>query len=907
MSVLPRGKNALPTLVILSLLGLLGNYLKIGLFFNVDFLFGGIFSVLAIKLFGFYGVAAALVASLYTYVLWNHPYAIIIFTAEALFLAYFRRQNKSLVIADIFYWLVVGVPLIFVTYKLFMGMKADSVILVMLKQSINGIFCALIGSVLYDIILYLQKINGIVHEKISYQHIVFNLFTFMVLIPLTTYVIISVRSNLSFTSDGMKTNMNAILQSSRISVNTFLKDNIDKVMVASEIVKSHMTTKRNEKAFYNEIQSMIDTTNSHFVEIGLISSEFISHSVVTSEGKKPVFVSGQDFSFLKLSSLEWRSREVYVSDVHHALIKGKDRSVIYILTPVLDSGGLVREYVYGAIRSDDLEREISSISTGSGVDVLLLDRWQRVMISTDTDYGEGNVWKEIMADGSLTDVGMGVDMYTPAPRKNVSLMSRWRKSFYMSTAVLSDSVPFIIVARESLAPYVSYMNEYSRKALATIFTAVLASALISYFLSFRITRQISSLSRMTRNLPAKIVNDEKIDWPDSMMEETVVIADNFMEMAEELKAKFRELDRQKEYLSKLLDNAPSIIFLKDTDNNIIRANRLAAAKVGMLQSELEQMPVCNLFPDSKYHEEDKEVIATGRPKLNVITKYVLPAGGEMIAKTSRIPLFDDNGKVEFLLVMVDDITEETRAAEEKQKLLNIMNQQSKMAEMGAMINIITHQWKQPLNIISLLAQNLAEDSRGETLKKDELEKELKLIIENTEFLAQTVRDFSDFFKKTKSVEKFSVSRAVREVYNLLERQFVKEEISVEIDDTQAFEVNGLRNEFKQVILNLLNNAKDSLAVNGLEDKKVSISFRREQDKGVIIIGDNGGGIEEHLLPDRVFEPYVSTKGDKGSGIGLFVSRSIIRDHMEGSITAGNRDGGAVFEIAVPYVTNGIIL
>lgn len=107
-------------------------------------------------------------------------------------------------------------------------------------------------------------------------------------------------------------------------------------------------------------------------------------------------------------------------------------------------------------------------------------------------------------------------------------------------------------------------------------------------------------------------------------------------------------------------------------------------------------------------------------------------------------------------------------------------------------------------------------------------------------------------------------------------------------------------EFKQIILNLFNNARDALVEQGRKDGKITISYERYEEYGKIIFKDNAGGISADLLPDKLFEPYVTTKGSNGTGIGLYVSRSLAKDNMRGNLTVVNEDGGARFELTIPY-------
>lgn len=885
-------------ITVLSALGLIGNYYRVELFFNVDFLFGSVFAILAVRLFGFYGIPVAFISSLYTYVLWNHPYAIIIFTCEAAFIAYFMRKNSNVIMLDLLYWVFCGIPIVFITYRFMMHMTYSSVVLIMLKQSINGIFAALTASLLHNVYLQTVRTLGRADYTISYRNVVFKLIVFIVLIPMMVYVIMNVRANTSYAENEIRRDLNITTQATAAAINGFLRDNLSRIDYLAELIGNEKAVS-NPDFYRNELKEILNSSR-YYISFGIIDKNLISHIFVSLDGLDSVNTGQMDFRFIDIENPEWRKEGIYISNLHSSNRTMIEKHVIYIIKKVFNDNNELSGYVFGAMDFDKIKHIIAEMTRDSGIMVTLLDRQNRVMTSTDLKRKPEDVWVSRNNLGVLSDVGSGIKLFMPVPALNVSVMTRWRNSIYTKTIKLTGLIPFTIVADMPLRPFVEYMNENGKKALTIIFVSVVLSVISAYVLSKSVTRQISDLSRISKNLPEKIARGEDIDWPDSVIEETSDIKENFRHMSEELSERFSQLEKQNDDLAKLLNNIPLIIFLKDTNNNIIRANRLAGAKVGQVAEEIQNVPVCRYFPDGRYYEEDQEVIASKKPKINVLTRYKLRTGQEMIARTTRVPLLDKKGEVDSILVIIDDITDEVKATEEKQKLLDVLNQQSKMAEMGAMINVITHQWKQPLNVISLVAQSMRDDIADGTVQLEDAGSDLDVIVENTMFLAQTISDFTDFFKKSKGVTRFNVHSVIRELLHLIDKQIIREGIRVVYDNEDSFEINSLKNEFKQVMLNLFSNAKDALASSKQNDRQIRISYEKGDKEGKIIFADNGGGIPEELLPGRIFEPYFTTKGDKGSGIGLFVSKSIITENMGGSIAAYNRDGGAVFEITIPY-------
>lgn len=225
---------------------------------------------------------------------------------------------------------------------------------------------------------------------------------------------------------------------------------------------------------------------------------------------------------------------------------------------------------------------------------------------------------------------------------------------------------------------------------------------------------------------------------------------------------------------------------------------------------------------------------------------------------------------------------------------DLLIQQSKMAAMGEMIGAVAHQWMQPLNVISLSIDGLEPDD-GE-YDKERFEKAHQTIQKQISFMAQTLRDFRNFFKPNKQAVDFALIPQIQEVVTLLEAQLRKYSITVICEGDASVKAHGYPNEFKQVILNLITNAKDAFNQKRVSSRKLVFTVS-EQDSAVVLkVQDNAGGIPEELLPDKLFDPYTSTKGESGTGIGLSMSKTIIEDKFNGTIRVENYEDGARFTI-----------
>lgn len=250
--------------------------------------------------------------------------------------------------------------------------------------------------------------------------------------------------------------------------------------------------------------------------------------------------------------------------------------------------------------------------------------------------------------------------------------------------------------------------------------------------------------------------------------------------------------------------------------------------------------------------------------------------------------------------------------EEKEKNQKILFQQSKMAVMGNMISNITHQLKQPLNTIVMSKECLNEDVNDivENLPdKEKVQKAVKVfsvVIDNqVRYMNQTINDFKNFFTPDKAVSQFYSSKAIRDVLNIVRERMKLANVKVEFVIVKEELIEGHFNEFKQAILNLFNNALDAFGENEIDTPEICIDIQTRDIFIEILITDNAGGIPGKLLPDLLFNEYNTTKGASGTGIGLYITKSIIEKSLNGKIVAYNKTDGACFKITVPLLDKNL--
>ncbi len=229
-----------------------------------------------------------------------------------------------------------------------------------------------------------------------------------------------------------------------------------------------------------------------------------------------------------------------------------------------------------------------------------------------------------------------------------------------------------------------------------------------------------------------------------------------------------------------------------------------------------------------------------------------------------------------------------KEVDENLKKDRLLSQQQKMISMGQMIENIAHQWRQPLSLITTSVSGLKIKKMLGDLDDEFFNKTLDSVMNTSQYLSSTIDDFRYFFKPQKEKEDFYLENCCNRTIDLLEANFLEKNIKI-ICTNDDVKVNGYETELIQVLINLLNNSKDALeSSESLEnDKFIFIDILRKNDKAIIKIKDNAGGIDDEIL-DKVFEPYFTTKHQaQGTGIGLYMCQEIINKHMNGHIDITN--------------------
>ncbi|QZY56111.1 cache domain-containing protein [Crassaminicella profunda] len=284
-------------------------------------------------------------------------------------------------------------------------------------------------------------------------------------------------------------------------------------------------------------------------------------------------------------------------------------------------------------------------------------------------------------------------------------------------------------------------------------------------------------------------------------------------------------------------------------------------------------------------------------------------------------IYDEENNPAGLFGISQDITEKKKALNELKKMNDnlkemvkkevqesrkkdaVMIYQARHARMGQMIGNIAHQWKQPLNSLNLILSNLKDAYIYDEFSKEYLDSSIYRSKKILNQMSQTIDDFRCFFKPRKAKEKFSIGNTIEFALELLEESIKRNHIEIKMQLLEDVMIYGYSNEFSQVLFNVLNNGKDALIERKIKNKEINIKVYSEKNRAVVEISNNGGCIDEKIM-NKIFNPYFTTKSEeKGTGIGLYMSKMIIEEHMNGRICFQNIKEGICCKMIIP--NNGV--
>lgn len=364
----------------------------------------------------------------------------------------------------------------------------------------------------------------------------------------------------------------------------------------------------------------------------------------------------------------------------------------------------------------------------------------------------------------------------------------------------------------------------------------------------------------------------------------------------------KDLSNRIKFDKVLLDTLPNPIYYKNTDGKILGCNLSFAKLFNHKKEEVIGKTAYDFYPEDvakRNVQVDEELLKTQGTKTSEMTLHFNDKMRYFILNKAVYENIDET--IGGIVCIMDDITQRVQ---EKQFLI----QQSKLAEMGDMVAAIAHQWNEPLVELSAQVQDIALSFQLEELKKIQMETFVKDSMVQIQYMSKTLSDFRNFLKPSTKKALFSIEKCLNEIFEIVGKQIFYSNINVTVEYVNQNEdllIYGYENEFKQVLLNIINNAKNKILEKNLdlnEKKNIGIKIFSTNKYNVIEISDDAGAIPLDII-GNIFDPYFTTKKE-GTGFGLYMAKVIIEDKMQGKIRVRNDKNSVVFIIKMPNTNYG---
>jgi len=595
----------MPIYIALITAGLAGNYFKFPLFLDIDFLFGSIFAMLALQAFGLgRGILAAAMIASYTYIIWNHPYAIIIMTAEVAVVGWLmKRRQIGMVLADMLYWLVIGMPLVYLFYHLVMHISPSNTYMVMTKQAVNGIANALIARLIFT-----GYNLGSRSSLMSSRDILRNLLAFFVLCPVLTMLALGSRTDLDENDRNIRTSLTQ--DSGRVTqfLATWARNRKLSIINLADLAASKSP---------QEMQPYIEQAKKsdvNYLRVGLADKKAISVAfspLVDEMGKSTIGVSFAERPYVPILQ---QTLNPILSEIIMGKVGIKEPRAL-MLAPVV-IGGQYAGYVFGVLDFSQIREHLDKSSENNAMLYSLLDKNGNVILTNRTD-------QTIMAPfvrekGKLNRLDEQLGQWVPVLVTSTSIMERWRNSYYVAETAIGELAEWKLILEQPVAPLQKILYDNYTAKLTLLFLILLGALTLSELLSRQYLATLEKLSLLTHDLPIKLAKDYKeIFWPESAVKETHQLIDNFKDMADSLTAQFREIRQNNKTLELRVEERAAQ--LRESEKRFSTMFRLHSAVMLLIEPETGAIVDANLAAEEFYEFPREMLLSMNIGDLNTLS------------------------------------------------------------------------------------------------------------------------------------------------------------------------------------------------------------------------------------------------------------------------------------------------
>lgn len=946
---IPR-RSWLP-MAILLLAGYAGNYFSLPLFFGVDFLFGSISVLLVVSFFGIrWGTLAAAIAATHTFFLWNHPYAAIVAIGEALFVGLvWRNQKQSLVLLDVFYWLVLGIPLVWLFYFHLLQVDSAQTWLVVLKQSVNGIFNAIIASLAIN---YLPiptswASRSPARHTPSMRQVLLSLCATSCFLPALILVVLDCNLVFQQIQSAIQVELDDTAQEAIAGLDDRQREYLNALTQLGQVtVNNAVTSLSIANAPSPQIQQSVELLQRVYPEFLLLQVINATDTIVASASQlDPTLTSPGKLDAQHIKTLKQieTSLKPAIGNVH--IHSTEQISQVDLGVPILTNNRL-SGVVYAHLNLSYLEGFLRSRLSHRIHQIILLDAQNRIIASSNSQLqlmqnfdrlrgGELRSLSQKTASGNTSFEN--TYLWLP-PKGKLPAMVRWRRSLYVKEQPLSGNERWKLVLEIPAAPYINQLQQTYISDLAFMLATVLIILICGILLSRKLANPLTQLATVTTDLSSRLPEKKISQFPISSVGEINSLIGNFQCMTIALNEKFQEVqaanqslkqrvqERTKELLQTnqklereiterqqtdaalreseeryrdLFENASDLIQSVTPDGHLVYVNRAWKETLDYSEGEISRLTVFDIIhPDNLVHcQEIFQQVMSGTQISEIETAFVTKKG-EKIWVAGSINCKAIDGKPIATRGIFRNITERKLAEAE---IIYALEKEKQLVELKSrFITTASHEFRTPLTTILMSAKLLEQfgDRASEDKKRMYLDriqiatKRMTQLLDDILLIGKAEAEKLEFNPKPVSLEQFC-----RDLVEEMQMSASSKHSMIFISQAQQITANVDEKLLRYILSNLLSNAIKYSPKGG----DINLCLSIEAGKAIFHIRDRGIGIPAQDT-EQLFHSFhrgSNVENISGTGLGMSIVKQCVDLHG-GEISVISEVGtGTTFVVTLP--------